>query len=41
MRAKAYIAGLGYHELYINGQRVGSNVLDPAWTYYPFEYAPL
>jgi alpha-L-rhamnosidase len=33
-RATAYIAGLGYHELSINGQRVGDHVLDPAFTDY-------
>lgn len=32
--ARAYICGLGYHELYINGRRVGDHVLDPAQTDY-------
>jgi len=32
--ARAYIAGLGWYELYINGQRVGDHVLDPATTGY-------
>lgn len=32
VRATAYICGLGYYELYINGQRVGDHVLDPAFT---------
>jgi alpha-L-rhamnosidase len=32
--ARAYISGLGYYELYINGQKVGENVLDPAFTAY-------
>ncbi len=27
-------SGLGYHELYINGQQVGDHVLDPAFTRY-------
>ena len=31
---RAYIVGLGYHELYVNGQKVGDHVLDPAPTYY-------
>lgn len=31
-RARAYICGLGYHELRINGCKVGQNVLDPGWT---------
>ena len=34
MRARCYLSGLGYYELYINGQRVGDRVLDPAITYY-------
>ena len=33
-RARAYIAGLGYYELRINGRKAGSHVLDPAWTTY-------
>lgn len=28
--ATAYIAGLGYYELYLNGKKVGDHVLDPA-----------
>ena len=32
--ARLYIAGLGYHELYVNGSKVGDRVLDPAMTYY-------
>ena len=32
--ATAYICGLGYYELYINGHRVGENRLDPAFTDY-------
>ena len=34
VRARAYICGLGYYELRINGRKVGDNVLDPAWTTY-------
>ena len=34
VRARAYICGLGYYELRINGEKVGFNVLDPAWTTY-------
>jgi len=34
MRARATIAGVGYYELHINGARIGSSVLDPAWTTY-------
>ncbi|MDZ7342635.1 MAG: family 78 glycoside hydrolase catalytic domain, partial [candidate division KSB1 bacterium] len=32
--ARAYICGLGYYELWINGQKVGDHVLDPAQTDY-------
>ncbi len=28
--AQAYICGLGYYELYLNGRKVGDHVLDPA-----------
>ncbi|MDC1364807.1 glycoside hydrolase family 78 protein [Algibacter sp.] len=28
--AQAYICGLGYYELYINGEKIGDHVLDPA-----------
>jgi alpha-L-rhamnosidase len=34
VRARAYVCGLGYYELRINGHRIGRNVLDPAWTTY-------
>lgn len=33
-RARAYVCGLGYHELHINGRKAGNHVLDPAWTTY-------
>lgn len=32
--ARLYITGLGYYEAHLNGQPVGENVLDPAWTVY-------
>lgn len=32
--ATAYICGLGYYRLYVNGQRVGHHVLDPGFTNY-------
>jgi alpha-L-rhamnosidase len=35
VRACAYVTALGYYELRINGEKVGRNVLDPAWTTYP------
>ena len=31
-RARAYVSGLGYYELRINGRKVGDRMLDPAWT---------
>jgi alpha-L-rhamnosidase len=33
-RAKAFLCGLGYSELRLNGRKVGRHVLDPAWTTY-------
>lgn len=33
-RARAYICGLGYYELRINGAKIGSSYLDPGWTTY-------
>ncbi len=33
-RARAYVCGLGYAELYVNGKRVGDAVLDPGQTTY-------
>mgnify|MGYP003632435757 FL=1 len=32
--ATAYVSGLGYYELYINGNKVGNHVLDPVFTDY-------
>ncbi len=32
--ARAYIAGLGYYQLYIDGKRIGTSQLDPGWTTY-------
>ncbi len=34
-RARAYVCGLGYHELRVNGRKAGESVLDPGWTTYP------
>lgn len=34
VRAHAYVSGLGYYELRINGRKVGDHVLDPGWTTY-------
>jgi alpha-L-rhamnosidase len=31
-RARAYVAGLGFHELYVNGERIGEQVLNPGRT---------
>jgi alpha-L-rhamnosidase len=33
-QARAYICGLGYYELYLNGRRVGDHLLDPGYTRY-------
>jgi len=33
-RARAYILGLGYFELSVNGQRIGDHLLDPGYTAY-------
>ena len=33
-RARVYLSGLGYYELYINGKRVGDRVLDPVTSTY-------
>ena len=33
-RARVYISGIGYYELYINGKKVGDRVLEPASSYY-------
>lgn len=32
--ARLYVSGLGYYELYLNGERVGDHVLDPGFTNY-------
>ncbi|MDX1636857.1 MAG: family 78 glycoside hydrolase catalytic domain [Balneolaceae bacterium] len=32
--AHAYVTGMGYYELYLNGEKVGDHVLDPAITDY-------
>jgi alpha-L-rhamnosidase len=37
-RVTAFICGLGYYELYINGAKVGNNKLDPGWTSYDKRY---
>jgi alpha-L-rhamnosidase len=34
VRARAYICGLGYHELFINGHKISDHVLDPGQTTY-------
>lgn len=43
-KARVYVSGLGYYELYINGRKVGDHVLDPANTTYhddlPFKVNP-
>ena len=32
--ARAYVSGLGYYELRVNGEKVGDRVLDPPWSDY-------
>ncbi|HID24599.1 MAG TPA: rhamnosidase, partial [Planctomycetaceae bacterium] len=34
VRARAYVSGLGYYELRLNGFRVGDDVFTPGWTQY-------
>lgn len=34
VRARAYICGLGYHEFFVNGKKVGNSVLNPGVTEY-------
>ena len=34
LRARAYVCGVGYSELYVNGQHIGDVVLDPGQTTY-------
>ncbi|MCC6144728.1 MAG: family 78 glycoside hydrolase catalytic domain [Candidatus Hydrogenedentes bacterium] len=31
-RARLHVSGLGFYEVFLNGQRVGDHVLDPGWT---------
>ena len=33
-QARLYVSGLGFYEMYINGKKVGKNVLDPAQSTY-------
>lgn len=33
-RARIYVSALGYHELRLNGSKVGDGLLDPGWTSY-------
>lgn len=33
-QARLYITGAGYYEAYLNGERIGNHVLDPAFTRY-------
>jgi alpha-L-rhamnosidase len=32
--ARLYMTGVGYYEPYINGQKIGTQMLDPGWTTY-------
>ena len=40
-KARAYISGLGYYELYINGEKVGDHVLSPNHTNYDRRQSPV
>lgn len=33
-RAVVHVCGLGHHDLFLNGEKVGDHFLDPAWTVY-------
>jgi alpha-L-rhamnosidase len=33
-RARLFISGLGYYEAYLNGKKLGENLLTPGWTVY-------
>ncbi|MEA1875518.1 MAG: family 78 glycoside hydrolase catalytic domain [Bacteroidota bacterium] len=39
-KGRAYISGLGYYELYINGEKVGDHVLSPNHTNYDRRQSP-
>ena len=34
VKARAYVCGLGYHEFYVNGKKIGNEVLNPSVTEY-------
>lgn len=34
-KARVYVTGLGNYVLFLNGKRVGSDLLTPGWTHYP------
>ena len=34
IRARAYVCGIGYHEFYVNGKKIGEDVLNPGTTDY-------
>ena len=34
-KARAYVTGLGNYVFYLNGNRVGNDLLTPGWTHYP------
>lgn len=33
-QARLYVSGLGYYEMFLNGNRVGANYLDPGYTHF-------
>lgn len=34
VQARLYITGMGYYEPYLNGEKIGDQMLDPGWTTY-------
>jgi hypothetical protein len=36
--ATIVISGVGYYELFLNGNKVGDHKLDPGWTHYAKRY---
>lgn len=34
-RARVYVTGLGNYAFYVNGSKVGNDILTPGWTHYP------
>ena len=39
-RATAYVSGLGHFDMFLNGEKVGNNFLDPGWKHASMKYQP-